>query len=244
MPGPSAENNALQRIKRFYKGVAVKESDEGHLVTLDLKPVRTPRRAPLAAPTAAAAQMIADEWAAQEEFIDFHAMPATRHAFTAIDRVSVNREEVAKETARYAGSDLLCYFAEAPERLVERQTEKWGPLLDWAEKDLGLRFERTAGISPMTQPASTLRRVEALALDLDDFRLAGLAFGGALFGSSILGLALEKGRLSGEEAFELSRLDEAFQEEEWGVDEEAAERTAGLLNEAVLLDRWLRALAE
>jgi chaperone required for assembly of F1-ATPase len=193
----------------------------------------------LIAPTEAAARMIADEWAAQVDYIVFPDMAATRHAFTAIDRVSEKRMEVAQEAARYAGSDLLCYFAEAPPSLVARQERDWAPILNWAEEELGLVFIRTVGISP---PPQTILRVEALALDLDDFRLAAVAFAGALFGSTILALAVERGRLTGEEAYDLSRLDEAFQEEQWGVDEEAADRTARQRTEAVMLDRWFAAL--
>ena len=242
MANPSAIHDALQRIKRFYKVVAVSETDGGFGVTLDGKAVRTPGALPLTVPTRAAAQMIADEWAAQKDHIVFPDMAATRHAFTAIDRVSEKRLEVAQEAARYAGSDLLCYFAENPTALVERQEREWGALLDWAEKDLGLAFIRTQGINPTAQPPQTILRVEAMALDLDDFRLAAVAFGGALFGSTILALAVERGRLTGEEAYELSRLDEAFQQEQWGVDAEAQARTERQRGEAAVLDRWFKAL--
>ncbi len=242
MGRPTSANDALQRIKRFYKGVAVQPAEGGFGVTLDLRPLKTPDKALLVLPTEAAAQMIADEWAAQGDYIVFADMPATRHAYTAIDRVSRARAEVAHESARYAGSDLLCYFAEGPPALVERQTKAWGEILDWAENDLGLSILRAVGISPLTQPPQTLLRIEAMALDLDDFRLGALAYAGALFGSTILALAVERGRLSGPAAYELSRLDEAFQEEQWGIDAEAAERTARLRVEAQVLDQWLRAL--
>jgi chaperone required for assembly of F1-ATPase len=242
MAKPSAIHDALQRIKRFYKAVAVEPKDGGFGVTLDGRPLRTPGAAPLIAPTEAAARMIADEWAAQVDYIVFPDMAATRHAFTALDRVAAKRMEVAQEAARYAGSDLLCYFAENPPALVARQEREWAPILDWAEKELGLAFIRTVGVSPQAQPPQTMLRVEALALDLDDFRLAAVAFAGALYGSTILALAVERGRLTGEEAYDLSRLDEAFQEEQWGVDEEAADRTARQRTEAAVLDRWFAAL--
>jgi len=239
----SSSNDLLQRIKRFYKAVAVTEGADGCGITLDGRPLKTPGKAALVVPTRAAADMIAQEWEAQVEYITFPDMPATRHAFTAIDRVSITRLEVAAEVGRYAGSDLLCYFAEDPKSLVERQEARWAPLLDWALESHGLSFVRASGISHQAQPPETLGRIEGLALELDDFRLAGLAFGGALFGSSILALAVERGRLTGEEAYELSRLDEAFQEEQWGVDAEAAERTARQRSEAILLERWFNALS-
>ncbi|MNI93338.1 hypothetical protein D3C73_1512720 [compost metagenome] len=58
----------------------------------------------------------------------------------------------------------------------------------------------------------------------------------------MLGLAVQRGALSGEAALDLSRLDEAFTEERWGVDEEAAARTAAHRAEAALLQRWFEAL--
>jgi chaperone required for assembly of F1-ATPase len=243
MAGPSAANDAVSRIRRFYKTAEVASLADGFGVHLDGRPVKTPAKAVLALPTRAAAELVAAEWDAQGEHIDFARMPATRHAFTAIDRVSITRGEVAREIARYAAADLLCYFAEQPESLVTRQLERWGPVLDWALTQEGLVFVRATGISYQTQPAETLARVEEAALAMDDFHLAALAFAGALFGSSILALAVLRGRLTTDEAFDLSRIDEAFQEEQWGQDEEASVRTANQRSEAAALAAWLEALA-
>jgi chaperone required for assembly of F1-ATPase len=236
------KNDALQRIRRFYKAVEVRPAAGGFAVVLDGRQPKTPAGAALITPTEAAAAMVADEWRRQETWIDFTAMPATRHAFTAIDRVRGARAETAAEVARFAGSDLLCYFANEPRALVERQHQQWGPLLDWAEDELGLLFVRAEGVVYQAQPPQTLRDAEALALALDDFTLAALAWGAALFGSAVLALALHKGRLDGEAAFELSRLDEAFQNEQWGEDAEAAERAQAMRLEAGLLERWFAAL--
>jgi chaperone required for assembly of F1-ATPase len=152
------------------------------------------------------------------------------------------REATAQSVADYASSDLLCYFAEDPETLVARQRQEWEPVLQRAERDLGLSFVRAAGILHRQQPQTTLSRVRDLAAGLDDFRLAGVAFGASLFGSSVLALALHHGWLDGGRALALSRLDEIFQEEAWGIDEEAAERVARLSIEAVMLETWFRAL--
>jgi chaperone required for assembly of F1-ATPase len=168
-------------------------------------------------------------------------MPATRLAFSAIDRIAAKRAETAAEVARFAGADLLCYFADYPEALIARQTLRWGPLLDWARDELDLTLERASGITHRPQPPETVANVEAIALAQDDFDLAALAMAAGLFGSAILALALHRRQLTGLEAFQLSRLDEEFQEEIWGVDAEAAARRAHLTAEAELLDRWFRA---
>lgn len=234
--------DALELPRRFYKAVTVGPLDGGHAVLLDGRTPRSPGGQRLILPTAALAELIAAEWDAQVEVIRLAAMPATRLAYTALEKVGPARDEVAGEIARYANSDVLCYWAEAPRELVNQEAEQWGPLLAWADEALGLKFHRAHGIVHQAQPPQTVAGVKALAGAADDFVLAGLAHATPLFGSAILTLALQRGRLGGEAAFDLSRLDEAYQEQQWGVDEEAAERTARLRAEALMLEGWFRAL--
>lgn len=229
--------------RRFYKAVSVEAAPEGFEVRLDDRSVRTPKGARLALPTRALAEQVAEEWAGQGESLEVAGMHALRLANTALEAIPQAREATADQLADYAGSDLLCYYADQPAALVERQNAAWGPLLERAERELGLEFVRAAGVIHRPQPEETLERVRSLALSLDDFRLAGLAFGAALFGSAVLAVALLRGWLTGAEALELSRIDERFQEERWGIDAEAAERTERLRDEAAMLERWFKALA-
>ena len=231
-----------ERLKRFWKSVDVSEGEGGWTVLLDGRAPKTPAHAKLILPTEAAARLVADEWAAQGEFIDPATMPATRLASTAIDRVSQAREPLSDEIAAYAGSDLLCYLADHPASLVEQQAREWGPWRDWA-RDLGIPLEPAEGIVHRAQDPAAVARVRELALVLDDFALTGLATAVPLLGSAVLGLALQRGELTGAAAFTLSRLDEAFQESQWGIDEDNAQRTAARADEATLLERWFKALA-
>lgn len=230
-----------ERLKRFWKTAGVEPDGDRWKVVLDGRSPRTPEGKAFLLPTEAAARMVADEWDAQGEFIDPASMPATRLAATAIDRIGQARDAVADEVAAFAGSDALCYLADEPSSLVARQVGAWTPWRQWAA-DLGVKLEPTMGVIHKAQDPASVARMKALALEGDDFALTGLATAVPLLGSAILGLAVLRGALSGQDAFELSRMDEAFQEERWGVDEEAAERTAARRAEAVLLDRWFRAL--
>jgi chaperone required for assembly of F1-ATPase len=196
----------------------------------------------LIVPTEALARLIADEWSAQGEEIDLPAMPATRLAFTAIDRTAGARTAVADEIARFAAADLVCYFAEGPQSLVARQERDWGPWLAWAARELDLALVRAKGIRHQQQPTETLARAAALALADDDFALSALAYAASLYGSAILAFAVRRGDLTAEEAFRLARLDEAFQEERWGRDQEAAERTDALEGQARMIGAWFAAL--
>ncbi len=231
-----------ERLKRFWKVVDVVEGEGGWSITLDGRTPKTPAHAKLTLPTEAAARLVAEEWAVQGEFIEPGTMPATRLASTAIDRVSQTREPVADEIAAYAGSDALCYLAEHPTPLVTRQARDWSPWRDWAATELGVALEPAEGIVHKAQDPAAIARVRDLALTLDDFALTGLATAVPLLGSAILGLALQRGAMPGDTAFDLSRLEEAFQEAQWGIDADNAERTALRRAEAVLLERWFEAL--
>jgi chaperone required for assembly of F1-ATPase len=238
----TGKGDGVEKPRRFYKTVTVGEADGGHVVLLDGRAPKTPSGRRVILPTPALAALVAADWDAQAVEIDSLRMPAQRLAATAIDRVGGVRDDVADEIARYAGSDLLCYRAESPAGLVEAQSRSWDPMLDWAAEDLGLRLTAVSGIIHSPQPEGALNRVRALALGLDDFGLTALAHATSLFGSAVLALALQRCRLDGREAHDIARLDEAWQEERWGVDYEAADRTAARLEEALLLERWFRAL--
>jgi chaperone required for assembly of F1-ATPase len=232
----------VEKLRRFYATVDVAGADDAFEVRLDGRPVRTPGGKRLALPTRALADLVAADWAAQGETIELAQMHAARLANTAIDAVGAARGATADSVAGYAASDLICYFAEEPLALVERQRTHWGAALDRIEAEAKVSFLRASGIVHQAQPQETLDEVRAIALALDDFGLAGLAFGASLFGSAILAISLSRGWMTGDQALELSRLDEMWQEEHWGVDAEAAERTERLRTEARMLDAWFRAL--
>jgi chaperone required for assembly of F1-ATPase len=238
----SDKSELLLKPKRFYKAAAAAPADGGFAVQLDGRTPKSPAKRPLVLPTRALADAVAAEWAAQVEVIDNSLMPATRLAFTAIDRIAETRAEVAREITAYAASDHLCYRADSPKALVERQAREWGAMLDWAKAEYGLVFTPVAGIIHTPQPPATLAGVEALALTLDDFSLAGVAFAAGLFGSAVLALAVRAGRLTGQRALDLSRLDEIWQAEQWGEDAEAQARAEALGAEAAMIDRWFAAL--
>ena len=233
---------APDQVRRFWKTVSVEPDGQGWAVRLDGKTPKSPAGHSLVLPTRAAAQLVAEEWAGQGDILIPATLPATRLAFTAIDRVREAREAVADEITAYAGSDAICYLAETPDTLVQRQARDWTPWRDWAGRELGCAVVPVAGIIHRPQAEEALKAVRAQALKLDDYALTGLAMATPLFGSAILAFAVQRGALSGSEAFDLSRLDEAFTEERWGVDAEAAERAEGLRAEAVMLERWFAAL--
>jgi chaperone required for assembly of F1-ATPase len=239
MSGP----DPIIEARRFYKEARVGEATaEGFPVLLDGRRARSARKAVLALPTRPLAELVAAEWDAQGPSIEPSAMPATRLASQVLDGGEAARAVQIQTLERYGASDLICYFAEAPRALVERQARSWGPLLDWAESQLGLDFVRATGIIHREQPPQTLARLAELARAAGPFDLAALAFGAGLFGSVVISLALRAGRLDAAGAMDAARLDDTFQEEQWGVDPEARERAEVMAADARLLELWFRAL--
>jgi chaperone required for assembly of F1-ATPase len=239
----TAPSDLPRGARRFYKDATVVDDGErGYAVRLDGRSPRSPQGRPLSLPTRALAELIADEWRAQGDTVRTDAMPATRLAHTALDVVPGARALSEEGVIRFAGADLICYFADTPASLVGRQRQTWGPLLDWARDAHGLTFTRAVGVIHQDQPPETLARLATLLAPLDDFTLAGLAFAAPLFGSAILALALRAGRLSAAEAMAAARLDEDFQAERWGVDAEAKARADALAAEAAMAEGWFVAL--
>lgn len=212
--------------KRFWKAATPAPVEGGFTVTLDGRPVKTPAKALLIVPTESLAALIAAEWDAQAEVVAPETMPATRAANSALDKVQVQFAEVAEILAEYGGTDLLCYRAEGPEALVARQAAAWDPLLDWARDRYGAPLVATAGVMFIAQPPGSLAALRAAVFAQTPFQLAALHDLIAISGSLVLGLAVAEGRLSADEAFSLSRIDEYWQIEQWGEDEEAAAKEA------------------
>jgi chaperone required for assembly of F1-ATPase len=229
-------------MKRIYKTVSVVPAPEGFGILLDARPLKTPAKRALVLPRILA-EAVAAEWQGQGETVQPVTMPCMRLAATAIDRVAERRDEVVEAAAAFAATDLLCYRAEAPAELVERQAALWQPLLDWAMLRFDAPLMVSTGIMPQAQPADSLNALRHAVAGLDLLTLTALADLAGLAGSLVLALAVLERRLTGQEAAELVLLEETYQVERWGEDEEAAEHRAGLIREIEAVARFLRLLS-
>src|SRR6516225_7999276 len=199
--------------RRFYKTVTIaageggqgNQADQaGHVICLDGKPIRTPGRHAFAGPAPALAQALADEWAAQGEYIEPAKMPLTRLANTIIDGVCAAQDQVAAEIRKYLASDLVFYRAVSPAALRAD-------------------FKLAAGVVHVDQPASALDRA-GVALPLDVWRLGAMHAATTLTGSALIALALMHGAVTPEAAWQAAHIDEDWNMEQWGRDEIALKR--------------------
>jgi chaperone required for assembly of F1-ATPase len=228
--------NPVRLPKRFYTAAAV---GAGNVLSLDGRTAKTRGGAALVAPSRALSDAIADEWNAQDEFIDFRAMPMTRFAMTVIDLGKTDTEKWREVLLSFLTSDLVCYRASEPAALVAKQAEIWDPLLDWASKAHGVTLKCGAGISFVDQPQSAVAAGDEVFASAGAAMLLGMKTVAELSGSAVIALALAGKAFAASDLFEASRLDERFQAEHWGVDAEAEARDARLKNDFLDAARFL-----
>jgi chaperone required for assembly of F1-ATPase len=216
------------RRKRFYTHAGIVEAPGGFAITLDDRPVRTPSGRPLAAPSREIADAIAAEWSAQQEFIDPLTMPMTRFANSVVDAVVERVEAVTDDVVKYLGTDLLFYRAGYPEALVAREAASWDPILFWAADTLGAHFILAEGIVHVRQPEPAVAAARA-ALPDDPWSIAAMHVVTTVTGSALLALALLRGALDADQVWAAAHVDEDWNLEKWGVDEEVAARRAARL---------------
>jgi chaperone required for assembly of F1-ATPase len=226
-------------MKRFYKEAAVSRGGE---VVLDARPVRTPAKNPLALPTPALAEAVAAEWNAQGEKIEPRTMPLTGLANAAIDRVAPDKEAFASGLSAYGESDLLCYRAEGPASLVERQAAHWDPLLAWARRRYDVDFEVTTGIMHRAQPEGTVVQLRHAVVSRTPWELAALSPLVTISGSLVIALALIEEAIGVGTAWAAATVDEAWQAEQWGEDAEATARLEARRAEVEAAERFLKLL--
>ena len=210
--------------RRFYKTASASGAESPFAVALDDRLLRTPFKRPLDLPTRALAEAVAAEWQVQAEKIAPHTMPFTRLANTALDRVAPDRDRIIEDIVDFAGSDLVCYRAEKPHGLVERQALAWRPVLDWARLALGAEFVVTEGIVHIQQPAATLHAARMDLAQKSPWDLTAIHNITTLTGSALIAAMACAGAIPPSEAWAAAHVDEDWQIEQWGWDEEARHR--------------------
>lgn len=230
--------------RRFWTEVTIEPEGGDFGLRLDARPLRTPAKAPLRVPTRALAEAVAAEWRAIAEEIDPAALPFTRAVNAAIDRVARDPAPVIDAVAAYGATDLVCYRAEAPEGLRLRQAAGWDPLIAWSAAALGAPLLTTFGVIHVAQPPASLEAMRAAVASGDAFALTALAELVALAGSLVIGLAVARGARTAKAAWDLSRIDEIWQADQWGSDDEAETSAALRRNDFLRAAHLLEMLAE
>jgi chaperone required for assembly of F1-ATPase len=226
-------------VKRFWKNAQIIPADEEHGVELDGRPVKLPSGKPLVVPFHLLAEAIANEWANAPQDFSPDDLPLTRLASTAQERIAPHRSDIVNQLAAYGMNDLLCYRADAPEDLVTRQRNTWDPWLQWAAATHGVVLLSTTGLVPINQPASAGEALHQILSTSSDYTIAALGVIVPALGSLLLGLALTARAIDPQGACDAACLDELWQEEQWGTDQEAIARRAKILADVAVSTQFM-----
>lgn len=201
----------------FYKKVAVLETDtKRYAVTVDGATVRTPQRTRLELPTAALAEAVAAEWAAQEGRIRPSSMPLTILSSTALDVVPESRERIEASTLAFLQTDTVCIRPAHPTELVEHQDEVLGAVVNHFASKYGIHLNVVRGTLSAPQDSTTARYFEQIVRKADPFTLAALDSATATAKSVVIAAALGDGAVDPDAALEAARSEERWQARVWG----------------------------
>jgi chaperone required for assembly of F1-ATPase len=98
-------------------------------------------------------------------------------------------------------------------------------VLRWAADDHGAHFILTEGVMHVRQPDAAITAMRAL-LPADAWRIAALHVITTITGSALLAVALNEGARTPEQTWAAAHVDEDWNADTWGADEEVIERRA------------------
>lgn len=239
MPAPETPDSTAAR----FDPQPVAAPDGGFEVRTGRLALMVAPGAPLRVPNRVLAEALAGEWRALGPQAKRDDLPLARLALAAAE-VAQDRAPVEKAVLSYASTDLVCYWSSEtePKPLRDAQAAAWQPLIDWLGQTHGARLQPVFGIAPVQQDETAVVRLQEVVAACAPHELIALRVAAAASGSLVIGLALCAGAWSPERAYEAATVDETFQMDRWGRDEEAEEvlatRRADIANVARFLKLW------
>lgn len=213
-------------MKRFYEKVASRQHEGAWQVTLDGRGLKTVRGAAQLVPTKALVDELAKEWDIEGEELNPRGFPLRDMTDYAIDVIAADREALLDKLIAYADTDTLLYRAHPDEPLYARQQAVWEPITAAFEAKHGVTLKRISGIIHTAQDQTALAAIRASMSDLDPFALAALETMTSLAASLTIGLSALDAKADPRALWQAASLEEEWQADLWGRDEEAEERRA------------------
>lgn len=226
-------------MKKFYTDVSLEKSDDGYLVLLDGKAIKTPLKKVMLCPTKKLAQAIMQEWISQGDVINLRDMPMMQLLNTAIDRVAGQRKKMGEEFISHLDNDTIVYRAEQSDELTALEIKLWQPLYDWVKETFAEDIQTTENILSHVDNKGLKKKIKHWMMGLDDYHLTVLLESGALTSSTIIGAVFCHDNITAEQAFEAAYLEENYQAQKWAPDKQATENRAQTLRELKELELFL-----
>jgi len=212
-------------MKKFWKTIEIKKvSSKEFYILLDNKKLKTPQKNELILSNHLMAKEVLREWDQRSDIINTDDLVFYGLLSTAIDRVSEEKNSYINDIINFIDTDLICYRADNPIDLVSFQNKQWDPIISLIEKYINTKVSVFKGVMPSQQSSKVHHRFKNLIVELSDVQISVLHRITNLVGSVFLSLCILKKDLTNKQAFELSFLDELWQAENWGYEEDASEK--------------------
>ena len=219
-------------MKKNWKTVQVKEkSINSYEILLDNNILKTPLKNELIIPNAKIAEEIYKEWNQETNFLNTDNMVFYGIISTSIDKIFDNRKQYVDDVLDFVNTDLICYRADKPIDLVQWQSKNWDPIISKVEKYINYKINIFKGIMPVRQDKQIHLKITTFLTEFSDLEIAVLHRITNITGSIFLTLCILKNDKIKKNAFELSYLDELWQAEKWGYEEEASKNRENINNE-------------
>ena len=210
-------------MKKFWERIEIKKvSSKEFYILLDNKKLKTPLKKELILSNHLMAKEVLKEWDHSSEIINIDDLVFYSLLSTAIDKVSEERNSYINDIINFIDTDLICYRADNPIDLVSFQNKQWDPIISFIEKYINTKVSVFKGVMPSQQSSEVHHRFKNLIVELSDVQISVLHRITNLVGSVFLSLCILKKDLTHKQAFELSFLDELWQAENWGYEDDAS----------------------
>lgn len=198
------------------------EEKKQYKITLDGRTLKTPARNPLHLPNLELAMAVAAEWDAQTDArkgIQPVTMPLMTLASTAIDQALVDPEFIRNTCRSYLPTDSALFFTTEEDRiLLKKQRQHLLPIIRWFKRELGVELSSKSTVyGRIDHPEDTKRKIDWMINSLDHFSLTCLQSATMECKSIVLAFAFLCRQLTLDQIKVISRLEEEFQVEIWGV---------------------------
>jgi chaperone required for assembly of F1-ATPase len=212
-------------MKKFWKTVEVSElTTNSYQILLDKKILKTPMQNDLIFTNYRISYETSLEWDINSEVLDTDEMIFFGIFSTAIDRIVNDRFLYINEIMKFVDTDLICYKADKPDELVELQNKHWDPILLIIKNYIDEEIKVFTGIMPGKQNIQVHNKIKKLIHNFSNIELSILHRLTNIIGSIFISLCVIKGDILKKNICQLCFLDELWQAENWGVEEEAAKK--------------------
>jgi chaperone required for assembly of F1-ATPase len=217
------------------------ECQDGYKVTNGQSELKTPGKNPVVLPNYFLAQELANEWQAKYKDSNkrFFLTPIIN---TAIDQVQVNKEKWFDECLFYAHHDVVLHWVDENDALYAMQQLEWRPLIDYVETDVGVKLHVATTIQAAPQDDEFIAHCKHFLASLSDIELIFFKELSSILHSFIIPYAYWNSKVTKQELFIKSYLEEVYQMDKWGVVDEQEKRHVHLKDVISCLCRYLESL--